>query len=46
MKSKELVNILKERLPSENFEWKFDEKADKVRLDHKVLKKGMDISLS
>ena len=45
MKSNELVNILKERLPSENFVWKFDAKADKVRLDHKVLNKGMDISL-
>lgn len=45
MKSKELVSILKERLPSENFDWKFDEKADKVRLDHKLLNKGMDISL-
>ena len=45
MKSNELVNILKERLPSENFVWKFDVKADKVRLDHKVLNKGMDISL-
>lgn len=45
MESKELVKILKQRLPSTNFDWKFDEKADKVRLDHKVLKKGMDISL-
>lgn len=45
MKSKELVNILKERLPSENFVWKFDAKADRVRLDHKVLNKGMDISI-
>ncbi len=45
MESKELVKILKQRLPSTNFEWKFDAKADKVRLDHKVLKKGMDISL-
>lgn len=45
MKSKELVNILKQRLPSENFEWKFDQEADQIRLDHKILKKGMDISL-
>lgn len=45
MKSNELVSILKKRLPSKNFEWHFDKKADKVRLDHKTLKKGMDISL-
>ncbi len=45
MKSEELVEILKERLPSEHFQWKFDRKADKVRLEHTVLKKGMDISL-
>lgn len=45
MKSDELVNILKKRLPSKNFEWKFDKKANRVRLDHRVLKKGMDISL-
>ena len=46
MKSQELVDILKKRLPSKNFNWKFDKETDKVRLDHTVLKKGMDISLS
>ena len=45
MKSNELVEILKTRLPSKHFEWKFDKKADKIRLEHTGLKKGMDISL-
>lgn len=45
MKSEELVRLLKTRLPSPHFKWEFDKKADKLRLDHKQLKKGMDISL-
>lgn len=45
MKSKELVSLLKERLTSEHFQWSYDKKADKLRLEHTVLKKGMDISL-
>ena len=45
MNSRELVDLLKGRLPSEQFNWDFDRKTDKVRLEHKMLKKGMDISL-
>lgn len=45
MKSAELVKLLKERLPSQNFDWEFDKKADKLRLDHKLVGKGMEISL-
>jgi len=45
MNSKKLVEILKERLPSEHFEWNVDKKTDNVRLEHVVLNKGMDISL-
>ncbi|MCG3089448.1 DUF1444 domain-containing protein [Sporosarcina cyprini] len=45
MKSEELVEVLKERLPSESFQWRFDRKTDKVRLEHSGLGKGMDISL-
>ena len=45
MESAELVEVLKERLPSEFFNWEFNRRTDKVRLEHKVLKKGMDISL-
>src|SRR5690625_4265986 len=46
MKSKELVEILKERLPNEHFQWQYDKETDKLRLDHTVLKKGMEISIS
>lgn len=45
MKSEELVALLQKRLPSNHFKWKFDEKANKVRLDHTLVQKGMDISL-
>ncbi|MER2090937.1 MAG: DUF1444 domain-containing protein [Sporosarcina sp.] len=45
MNSAQLVDVLKEHLPSEHFQWRFDRKTDKVRLEHSVLKKGMDISL-
>ena len=45
MKSQELVEILKKRLPSKQFKWQFDKKTDRVRLDHTGLNKGMDISL-
>ncbi|MEZ7170629.1 DUF1444 family protein [Sporosarcina sp. OR05] len=45
MKSAQLVQILKEKLPSHEFKWNFDRKNDKVRLEHTLLNKGMDISL-
>ncbi|KXH87156.1 DUF1444 domain-containing protein [Sporosarcina sp. HYO08] len=45
MKSEQLVELLKERLPSHHFQWSFDRKKDQVRLDHATLNKGMDISL-
>lgn len=45
MNSGQLVELLKERLPSDHFRWQFDRKTDKVRLEHTGLKKGMDISL-
>ncbi|MBD7907898.1 DUF1444 family protein [Sporosarcina gallistercoris] len=45
MKSEQLVEELKKRLSSQNFEWKFDKKADRIRLDHNELQRGMDISL-
>lgn len=45
MKSSDLVEILKKRLPSEQLQWHFDRKTDKIRLEHSILKKGMDISL-
>jgi uncharacterized protein YtpQ (UPF0354 family) len=45
MNSGKLLEILKKRLPSEHFDWDLDRKSDKVRLEHKLLRKGMDISL-
>lgn len=45
MKSQELVEILKRRLPSQHYKWQFDKKADRLRLDHTGVNKGMDISL-
>lgn len=45
VKSKELVEILKKRLPNEHYEWQYEQKADKLRLDHIGLNKGMEISL-
>lgn len=45
MNSQQLVDLLKEHLPSEHLQWRFDRKTDKIRLEHSVLKKGMDISL-
>ncbi len=46
MKSDELVEILKSRLPSKQFKWQYDIEANRVRLDHVGLNKGMEISLS
>ncbi len=46
MKSKKLVEILQERLTSEHFEWTYDKEKEQLRLDHTLLKKGMEISLT
>ncbi len=45
MNSQQLVELMKEQLPSEHLQWRFDRKTDKIRLEHSILKKGMDISL-
>ncbi len=45
MNSEQLIEVLKKHLPSEHFQWQFDRKHDKVRLEHALLKKGMSISL-
>lgn len=37
---------LKKHLGEEQFSWVFDEEKDRVRLEHKTLGRGMDISLS
>ncbi|RTQ93325.1 DUF1444 domain-containing protein [Lysinibacillus telephonicus] len=45
MKSKELVEQLKLRLGTEQFEFIFDKEKDSLRLNHKSLNRGMDILL-
>ena len=45
MESPQLVTELKKRLGEQRFDWKFDEEKSKLRLDHKTLGRGMDISL-
>ncbi|ARF16413.1 DUF1444 domain-containing protein [Sporosarcina ureae] len=45
MEAEDLVEELKKRLPKENFDWQFDRQADKLRIVHHTLHKGMDISL-
>ncbi|QCR33291.1 DUF1444 domain-containing protein [Lysinibacillus sp. SGAir0095] len=45
MKSKELVEKLKDRLGMDKFDFKFDKEKDTLRLNHKSLNRGMDISL-
>ena len=45
MKSPQLVKELKKQLGEEQFHWTFDEKKDRLRLEHKTIGRGMDISL-
>ena len=45
MKSKELVEKLKNRLGLDRFEYNFDKEKDILHLTHQTLKRGMDISL-
>lgn len=46
MKSPELVEALKQKLGEELFNWSYDQETDKVRLEHKTLQRGMDISIA
>lgn len=45
MESAQLVTELKKRLGEDVFEWQYDEKTDKLRLEHKQLGRGMDLLL-
>lgn len=45
MKSEQIVQLLKERLNEEQFDFFFDQEEDKLRLEHKTIKRGIDISL-
>ena len=46
MDSKKIVEQLKQMLGHEKYDYTFDEKHDKLRLEHKQLKRGMDISVA
>ncbi|MGI2326310.1 DUF1444 family protein [Planococcus sp. YIM B11945] len=45
MKSTELVNLLRERMPDRQLEWRFDREKDMLHIRHEQLKKGISISL-
>lgn len=45
MNSDQLVALLKKRLGKHRFTYQFDKKYDKLRLNHKTLGHGMDLSL-
>lgn len=46
MKASELIHILKEMLGEDTYRFIYDSKHEKLRLDHKILQRGMDLSLS
>lgn len=45
IKSEQLVSLLKKQLNEQKFDFQFDKKQDKLRLNHKKLDKGMELSL-
>ncbi|MGE7111762.1 DUF1444 domain-containing protein [Lysinibacillus sp. NPDC047702] len=45
IKSEQLVSLLKQRLNEEKFDFEFNKKHDKLRLNHKKTGKGMELSL-
>ncbi len=45
MKSTELFNILRERMPNPRLEWRFDREKETTHIRHQDLGKGMSISL-
>ncbi|MGE7132918.1 DUF1444 domain-containing protein [Lysinibacillus xylanilyticus] len=45
IKSEQLVTLLKQQLNEEKFDFEFDKKHDKLRLNHKKIGKGMELSL-
>ncbi|MGA3601674.1 DUF1444 domain-containing protein [Lysinibacillus agricola] len=45
IKSEQLVSLLKQQLNEETFDFEFDKKHDKLRLNHKKIGKGMELSL-
>ncbi len=45
IKSEQLVSLLKKQLSEQKFDFQFDKKQDKLRLNHKKIGKGMELSL-
>lgn len=45
MTSEQMVELLKQRLNAEKFDFIFDQEQDKLRLEHQTIKRGIDISL-
>jgi uncharacterized protein YtpQ (UPF0354 family) len=45
VKANELITILKKRLGEDDYTWQLDEKTNKLRIEHKVLGKGLDMTL-
>ncbi len=45
IKSEQLIALLKKQLNEQIFDFEFDKKHDKLRLNHKKLGKGMELSL-
>ena len=46
MNSKQIVEQIQQKLGIEKFHYTYDEKQDKLRLEHKELGKGLDISIA
>ncbi len=46
MDSKQIVDQIQQKLGTEKFHYTYDEKQDKLRLEHKELEKGLDISIA
>lgn len=46
MNSKQIVEQLQLKLGTEKFHYTYDEKQDKLRVEHKELEKGLDISIA
>ncbi|WKA59828.1 DUF1444 family protein [Planococcus shenhongbingii] len=45
MKPTELVNLLRERMPSKQLEWRYDRENNILNIQHKAIGKGMTLSL-
>ena len=46
MNSEQIVEKIQRKLGTEKFHYTYDEKQDKLRLEHKELGKGLDISIA